>query len=504
MLPATEAEVLEELDGGFSGEEREQLRLTARKNLYFLSVGVLRRPHVNLETHGDFCRFIQSESKTRRMGLMPRAHLKSTLATVDDSLRLGLDQPDHNRILIAGETATLSQGFLGQIKGHIERNKVLRGLFPELIPERFSGPGVEWSQDRATLQRNTTLDAPTWRAIGVGGAIVGAHFTRIKCDDLIGFEASRSPAAMAFTKAWVDNIEPLLVSHHEDIIDFIGTRWSRNDLYAHIMEAYKEGLAVYTRSAIEGGQIIFPGLHTWEEYERIQRVNPAQWAAQYDNNPLSTLNSDFSINSVLGYRFTDDGQGVRLDTGKEWELDQLDRVLTADPNSGSLVAPDAAAISVQGVSPDDEVAVLDSWSGRVSPSDFVDQIYKLAKRWRVRVVGIEKAGQQNTAHYFQMKAETENYTVRVEEVTPRGRAKEERIRAALEPLIRSHLLFINPSQTTLRSQLSEFPNCVLWDEVDALAYGPEIWRRPPKQETVKRRLGAVQKLLALRNPLTGY
>lgn len=503
MPAVTENELQEEVDG-LSSEDVETLRMQARKDLYFLSKGVLGRPDVNVATHGGFCRFVQSSPKLRRLGLMPRAHLKSTIATVDDSVRLGIDDPENARILIAGETSTLSEKFLSEVKGHFEKNRVLRSLFPELIPPRFSGPGVQWRNDMATLVRDSVYKEPTWQAIGVGGASVGSHFTRIKCDDLIGFEALRSPAAMAYCKAWVDNIEPLLVNQNDDIIDFIGTRWSRNDLYGHLMTGYGDALGVFTRRAIENGLIIFPALHTWEEYERIQRINPAQWAAQYENNPLSNTNSDFPIDSVLHYRFSHDEQQVYTPKGKKWDVEHLDRVLTADPNSGSLVAPDAAAISVQGVSPDDEVFVLDSWSGRVSPSDFVDQIYRLARRWDVRVVGIEKAGQQNTDHYFKLKAEKENYSVRVEPLTPRGRAKEDRVRAALEPLIRSQLLHTLPSQTTLRQQLSEFPDTILWDEVDALSYGPEIWRKPVRKEEVEKRSGVVKKLLAMRNSVTGY
>lgn len=500
---ASEEEVVEELEG-LGSQELTELRLAARKDLYFLCKGVLGWPDVSPATHGGFCRFIQGAPKVRRLGLMPRAHLKSTIATVGDSIRLALDAPDEARILIASETSTLAEKFLGQIKGHFETNQVLRGLFPELLPTRFTGPGVTWRNDMATLKRNVTLDSPTWQAIGVGGAITGSHFTRIKCDDLIGFEAIRSPAAMANAKAWVDTIEPLLVNQNSNVIDFIGTRWSRNDLYAHIMEGYAEALAVFTRRAVENGEIIFPALHTWDEYARIQRINPAQWAAQYENNPLSSSKSDFPIDNILHYRFTHDEQKVVTPRGKRWDIELLDRVLTADPNSGSLVAPDAAAISVQAVSPDDEVFVLDSWSGRVSPSDFVDQIYNLARRWDVRVVGIEKAGQQNTDHYFGLKAEREGYRVRVEALNPRKRAKEDRVRAAIEPLIRSRLLHILPSQTTLRQQLGDFPDTILWDEVDALAYGPELWQKPERKAEIEKRGSSINRLMAMRSRITGY
>jgi hypothetical protein len=502
-MEVEELEIAEEVRG-FDSSDRDALRLLARKDLYVMAHGVLGYKDFNPQTHGGFLRFLQSEEKRRRLSLLPRAHLKSTGGTVADSIRLGVDDPKDCRVLIAGETSTLAEKFLSEVKGQFEKNDVLRSLFPELIPERFTGPGVTWRSDMATLQRSSSHKEPTWQAIGVGGASVGSHFTHIKCDDLIGFEALRSPAKMAYTIAWFDNIEPLLVDQNTNVIDVIGTRWSRNDLYAHIMNGYGDSLAVYTRSAIEGGLIIFPALHNWEEYERIQRINPAQWHAQYENNPIVSGKSDFPIESLQHFRFDQQEENVLTPKGKQWRVEDLDRVLTADPNSGSLLAPDAAAISVQGISPDDEVFVLDSWSGRVTPSGFVDEIYRRARRWRVRVVGIEKAGQQNTDHYFKQKIEREGYSVRVEALLPRQRGKEDRVRAALEPLLRSQLLFTLPSQSTLRQQLAEFPDTILWDEVDALAYGPELWRKPMRAEDIAKRGSVMKKLLMMRNSRTGY
>lgn len=310
---------------------------------------------------------------------------------------------------------------------------------------------------------------------------------------------------MAQAKAWVDSIEPLLVDQNESIIDFIGTRWSRNDLYAHIMEGYGDGLSVYTRSAIEDGEIIFPALHNWEEYERIQRINPALWAAQYENNPLSVVNGDFPVDGLRHFRFNYEEQSVTLQSGKRWQLEELDIVLTADPNSGSVVAPDTAAAIVSGLSPEDEVVVLDAWSGRVSPSDFVNKLYQMARRWKPRVAGIEKAGQQNTDHYFQLKAEQENLHIRVTPLQPGTKqSKEDRVRGSLEPLIRSGLLHLLPSQSVLRQQISEFPDCLLWDELDALAMGTRLWRKPVRKEVIEKKQGAIKKLLSLRNPITGY
>lgn len=510
----TTEEAVEEVSA-LPQSEVDELRYKAQNSLYFLSVGILRYQDVNPFTHGEFCQFVQGKhylcqnpdgsQKLRRLGLMPRGHLKSTLATVADSVRLALCDPDDARILIASETATLAEKFLLEIKGHFEGNQLLRALFPELLPPRFSGPGVQWSSTQATVNRKTKHKDPTWQAVGVGGALTGGHFTRIKCDDLIGFDAIRSPAKMAEAKQWVEYIEPFLISDYEDAIDYIGTRWSKNDLYSRVMDYYKDALAVFTRGAIENGERIFPTKHSWDKYRRIQEENPALWHAQYENNPLSSTNSDLAWDSVKRFFFSADGEWVLFHGGR-WHLSQLDIVLTADPNSGSLTAPDEAAISVQGMSPDGQLFQLDTWSGRYDPTDYVDQIYLKARRWRVRVVGTEKAGQQNTRHYFERKCKENNWYVKTEDLNPAKRKKEDRIRFNLGPIIRSGNYFILASQTTLNQQGADFPDTLLIDLLDAAAYGPDLLRQPDKRtkQARKDRENLVKKLMSRRSSRTGY
>jgi hypothetical protein len=152
---------------------------------------------------------------------------------------------------------------------------------------------------------------------------------------------------------------------------------------------------------------------------------------------------------------------------------------------------------------------------RVSPSDFVDKIFQTARRWDVRVVGIEEAGQQNTQHYFERKSQSENYWPQVEALKPSSRGKgswekgegggkADRIRSYMEPVIKSGLLHTLASQTVLREQIGQFPNCILWDELDALAYGPVLWNKPETAEVIESRSDTVRKLLMRRNPVSGY
>lgn len=507
----TDEEVLEEVKG-LPSSSKEHIREMAKNNLYFLSKGILNYPDVNPNTHLDLCTFAVAAPKLRRMMLMPRGHLKSTLLTIADSIRIVIQAPEFARILIASETVTQAISFLREIKGHWETNDMLRELFPELVPSRFAGQGVTWANNMAKLNRKSPEKEPHWMTVGVGGAVTGFHFTRIKCDDLIGLEASRSPAEMKSAKDWVDNIEPLVVDQNSSIIDFVGTRWGMNDLYHHVMESYGDTMQVFLREAIEDGKIIFPQKQNWERYKQLQERSPRVWYSQYCNNPIASGQQDFPIGLVRSYRFSVDGSEVIFtppvgdQTGEEkrWKLSQLDRVISCDPNSGSPTAEDTAAIIVSGISPDDEVFVLHTWSDRKSPSEFVDKIFELAKFWRPRVIGIEKAGQQNTEHYFRLKMDKESEYFNVVPTTPKNKAKEDRVRGRLEPVINSGRLYMLPSQTVLRGQIATHPDCLLFDEIDAFAYAAELWRRPVRQEDLETNRKVIKMLQRRRSHRTGY
>lgn len=507
-LPAiSQDELLEELEG-MSEEQRLYLKDVSKNDLYILSNGVLGYKDVNVDTHGAFCRFIQKNEKIRRLALMPRGHLKSTIANIADSIRLALLSPDDCRILIAGETATNAEKFLSEIKGHFEKNAILRFLFPELIPTRFAGPGVQWSGSFATLIRTSVYKEATWSTVGVGGAIVGGHFTRIKCDDLIGFEAYQSDAVMQAAIAWVEHIDPLLVNQHQDIIDFIGTRWKRKDLYARVMKLYGNILAVFTRGNIENGKVIFPAKYNMATYNRMMIETPGMYYAQYANNPLAESATDFPVGAAKLYHFDLDGDIV-LETSsgfKHWRREQLDIVMACDPNSGEKTATDPAAIVTSAISPDDEVIVLDSWSDRVSPSEFVDKIYEKYEQWRPRVVGIEQAGQQTTKHYFERKAEEKETYINVIPLKPKTRDKKLRIRTAIEPILRSGRVYLLETQTELRRMLDEFPDTDPIDELDAFAYGTEdgMWGKPFTEDEQEKKQSHLKLLVAQRSKRTGY
>ena len=91
-------------DGASRREEeeiRQSLRDRAKKSTYFFAKAVLGFADLTVHTHGPICRTLDSPSK-RKLVVMPRDHLKTSIATIADTLRRIVINPNI-RILLGNE-----------------------------------------------------------------------------------------------------------------------------------------------------------------------------------------------------------------------------------------------------------------------------------------------------------------------------------------------------------------------------------------------------------------
>jgi hypothetical protein len=535
--PSPDRGLLEDLKASPS-RVKDRVRLQAQRDRYFLAKGILGYQDVNEYTHGPLCRALEDKTQHRRMYLMHRGSLKTTVATITDSIGGALADPLHYTCLIINEIIENAQNFLAEIKSHFQTNELLHELFPELIPEKFGGPGSRWGTSRACLRREGSTEREfTWTVIGVGGAIVSRHFKHIKCDDLIGFDAYTSPAAMAYAIKYTKGLESLLTNMEEDFIDFVGTRWAIYDLYREILNLYGDDMAYFAREDIERvpfevsddllrsahfraanldeirgtDQPIFPKKFSLKMLRRMEQIDPVLYFAQYKNNPIAEGISDFQVAKLNWFDFDRWGNVVYRDPTSglylRWRLEELDIVMTCDPNSGEMTAQDLPAIGIYGFSPKDQMFTLETWSKRVPPDAYVEQIYDMWKIWQprgCRACGIEKAGQQTTAFYFKKLARDRKQSINVVELKPKNRDKAIRIRKQLQPIINLGNFFLRKDQTSLRHQIRFHPNLNNDDELDCAAYATEITTKPYTSEEREDEEKMISRIQQSRSPLTGY
>lgn len=490
-----------------SESDWKKLREKAQTNLYFLSKGVLGYTQVEEGAHLALCAFMTREKLNRRLVLMPRGHLKTTICTISDSIRLALCNPNI-QILIQNEVFDNASLMLQELEAHWEKGEMLRRIFPELVPARFSGPGTDWSKVAASIVRSSTSRMSTWTASGSGGSPQSQHFHVIKVDDLIGDKHKNSAKEMLSANNWVDSMTPLL-DRLDDQIDWYGTRKTLEDTYAYIQKSYGDGLAVFFREPIENGVPIFSKM-PMKELERIMVMTPDVWAHDYMNNPIGKGGLDWGQGVLRYYSISGDLQTVTLQhhlTGEfvKWDKRELDIVVTVDTNSGKLHAPDKPAIIVSAITPDDQITILETWAKRVQPDDKLRAIYDLCIKWKPRVCGIEDTGQSTELYYFEQLCGREGQYWELRPLKPENKDKEIRIRAALDTPLKARRIYVLPTQTGLISQIQLFPQLAVhnWDEIDALAYGPQLYQPGLTLKDMEQEEENERKILQFRG-ITGY
>lgn len=511
-----------------SSDQVDSLRWRAKHDKFFLASAVLGYKDLSINLHGHLSKWLAETQDDRfRLVLLPRSHFKTTIVTIADSIQITLpacDETDHYpfdmaanvRILLGHESAFGSSRFLYEITNHFCSNPVLMALFPECIPS----PRIQrMNQQELELPRTERWAEPTFDTIGVGGRSQGRHYNIIKLDDIFGDKARDSKADRDTTIQWVDNIQAFFVNLPKDHLDFVGTRYSLDDVYAHIIRVYGKQLLRYIRRIEEptgkDGAVapIFPERFTTESLQ-ILRKNKTVWAAQYVNDPVLGL-SQFDRNWKRYYTFLSRNK-IQIFTGTRNEiisLDDCDICIISDPavtgKSGTLVTATDSKL---------RIFVLEAIKKEFQPQEFVNILFQLVLKYRQmggpRTVAIEEIlfmalYEPWLKREMQIRGVRFHFTPVKPKKVPRisggsvDESKIDRVKG-LAPYFSSGQIFFHSSQVDLIEEFDNFGATDDYHLLDAMAYGPHIWIAPSTALFKSQLEDSNKSLLALRDPYTGY
>lgn len=153
---------------------------------------------------------------------------KSTVLTVCGAILDMLQDPDV-RVCIASKTEGHAAGVLSEIKAHLEANEKFRRVFGDLVTG-----ATKWNETEVTIgTRVRPRKEPTIFAVGIEGQVVGKHFDRVYCDDLVDEKNTRTSLMRERTKTWYYvQLHPTMEPHCH--LHVIGTRYHYDDLYGHL------------------------------------------------------------------------------------------------------------------------------------------------------------------------------------------------------------------------------------------------------------------------------
>jgi len=255
--------------------------------------------------HEELCKFVTNTDTNKKLILVPRGHLKSSLVTIGYSL-MRIAQDPTIRILIANATYDMACSFLGHIKKHLQENEIFRKYYGDL-----SKNPAKWSENMISLENKKAFGKKeaTVTAFGIGGNLVSQHYDVIIADDLVNRDyintSEQIEKTILFYKDALDLLEP------GGTFIVIGTRWSDADLYGWILdetniEQVYKSFSVFLRQAYtgnlengEGLKFLWPAKYTKNILETLKREKgPYEFSCFTAGTPVETKNGFVPIETL--------------------------------------------------------------------------------------------------------------------------------------------------------------------------------------------------------------
>ena len=510
-------------------DEIRELQILSKTDTFFLAYSVLGYTKLTTRFHGHFCSWLDKTRTERkvldgeetdeltwlyRMTLLARSHFKSTIKTITGSVQAALpdvtgkelypfDLGTDIRLLLGHEAHAGSQRFLYEITGHFTGNAKLIALFPECVPN----PRVQRiNKSELELPRSSFWAEPTFDTIGVGGRSQGRHYNLIKLDDIFGDKARDSRVERATLIDWFDNIQSFLVKLKTDHIDVVGTRWSVDDIYAHMMKVYGGKLVRYIRRVEEfnketgKAEPVFPE-HFPPESLDILRKNKRVWAAQYANDPHEGL-AEFDLSWKRFYSRTASYPVSALTPhgSLRWRLRDLDILILNDP-----AVTKTPGIVVTGTDKFMNIFILETIKREMSPMEFVETQFSLVQKYWPRAVCMEEVVFSEVySHWLRREMLIRGIRFNILPYKPpKDKIKFERV-AVLGNYYAAGQIFFHADQEEMIWEFDNFGATLNYHLHDALAQGEQFWRAAVLIEEEKEKKEYLDERFKEMDPATGY
>lgn len=455
--------------------------------------------------HKELAAFVSENVLTpRRLILMPRGHLKSTLCSVAYVLWRIYQNPDI-RVLVGTATKPLATSFVREVKQYLEdaelqstvwnsRPHITGSLVPKLDgqsrkskqkrntgdDENFDEEWTEaedkkvvWKADALQVVRSKIMKEPTLVASSVGSPATGFHYDLAIFDDLVSFDNSDTDEKLLKIINWVGDVESVVDPYNADTnlggeFMMLGTRYFYKDIYGiytgedltadereerddlHDIDEY----AVYKRNIYRNGVDASDGM-LWEErfnvhvLERIKRRmlklpnGMRRFASQYLNS-IMTDDEVVLDPGLLGYihniGVTSKDDGT-VDINIDNKPVRVKLFCIIDPAISQRKTADNTAIVVGGADDNKNVYIIDLKFGKFSPNDVIVHTYELVDKWNINTVHIDSEKLGKALVYaFKQQFATQR-VLALKEYKAEG-DKKARISTFLEPLFANRKLVL--------------------------------------------------------------
>jgi predicted phage terminase large subunit-like protein len=248
---------------------------------------------------------------------------------------------------------------------------------------------------------------------------------------------------------------------------------------------------------MKGGELLFPARFTPEVLDKArQRLGDYNYAGQYLQEPVPLGGGVLKENWPQFYA----QGGIKP---KDMNI-----VILVDPSGGEDIKKkkrklsDWTAMMVVGLAPDNNYYLLDIIRDRLNPTERVDTLFILHRKWNELAgkppkVGYERISMQSDVHYIKKKMKDDAYNFAVIELGG-TQIKEERIMMLVPDMqmgrwfFPHNLFYVDGEgrkfdliQELIHSEMKSFPRARYDDMLDALSrvYEPDLHLVFPKQKS---------------------
>lgn len=218
-----------------STKDLRLLREKCQTDLKFLAKDICGMEAWEDSLHNDLAAFLEQPTD-KKLILVPRGHLKSSIVTVVWTIQQILKNPNI-RILITNAVWDTARLFLREISGLLTDKSLLSEIFGT-----FDGPKSKFTQDEITISQRTigTIKEATITTAGIERALTGGHYDIIIHDDLVEENNINTKEQIHKVIRFYQNSLDLVDPGGQILV--VGTRWAMSDLYGWIMENEMESL----------------------------------------------------------------------------------------------------------------------------------------------------------------------------------------------------------------------------------------------------------------------
>lgn len=450
--------------------------------------------------------------KRKTLILMPRGHLKSTVATIAHKIQWILNYPNI-RILISAATGDQVHGFLREIKSHFQYNDTFRWLYPEFCPSAKKAAEFG-NQEQFTVPNCTRPNSKeaTVACVSVGSVVASTHYDIVNNDDVVDKENCRTAEQNLTVKQHLGMLWPLLetapdadkrpVAYQRGWWDLVGTPYDYSDAYGTVQdeEAKKpkedKTYYIYKQSALLEGELSTAECHAdcgrKEKHQVIEHCKtlwpsrlPARALLDIATDPLqgwSVLSSQYLMNPVpdkTGLLESQD-QIVWVPSDAIRKLyAYLSLHITVDlagmePSTNKLSDNDYTVIDLHGFGHDGTLYVLSILRGRYTPFEVINLLFQLsAVHPRLLDIKVEKEAHARVLLPFLKRemAKRGKYLPIVEIKRDNRTSKQQRIKG-LQPWFRNGSIKFadsQPHKLAIIDEIMRFPRYAHDDILDTIA-----------------------------------